>query len=133
MATNKVSSIEEQIDFNSVKIPYLTKTEAMDPEIDDALKIEESKKGGKGGNYPDIKLFIDLESTKVPVMIECKGTKGDLCKLDENGVPANKSKDGSNNLKNISKYAVNGAIHYANAIIEHSKSYKEVVAVGLNV
>ena len=55
MATNKVSSIEEQIEdwakqyFNSVKIPYLTKTEAMDPEIDDALKIEESKKGGKGG------------------------------------------------------------------------------------
>ncbi len=138
MATNKVSSIEEQIEdwakqyFNSVKIPYLTKTEAMDPEIDDALKIEESKKGGKGGNYPDIKLFIDLESTKVPVMIECKGTKGDLCKLDENGVPANKSKDGSNNLKNISKYAVNGAVHYATAIFKYADSYSRIIAVGVN-
>ncbi len=58
MANNKVSSIEEQIEdrvkqyFNQEKIPYLTKTEAMDPEIDDALKIEESKKGWKRRKLP---------------------------------------------------------------------------------
>ncbi len=138
MATNKVSSIEEQIEdwakqyFNQAEIPYLTKTEAMDSEIDDALKIEESKKGGRGGNYPDIKLFIELDSSKVPVMIECKGTKGDLCKLDKNGVPANKSKDGSNNFKNISKYAVNGAVHYATAIFKYADSYSRIIAIGVN-
>lgn len=138
MDKKSISSIEEQIEdwakqyFNANHIQYLTKTEAMDSEIDDALKIEESKKGGKGGNYPDIKLFIELDSSKVPVMIECKGTKGDLCKLDENGVPANKAKDGSNNLKNISKYAVNGAVHYATAIFKYADSYSRIIAVGVN-
>lgn len=134
----KQPSIEEQVEdwakqyFNSVKLPYLTKTEPMDTEIDDALKIEESKKGGKGGNYPDIKLFIDIDSMRVPVMIECKGTKGDLCKLDENGVPDNKKKDGTSNIKNISKYAVNGAVHYATAIFKFADSYSRIIAIGVN-
>lgn len=74
-------SIEEQIEdwakrsLNAYSLQYLTKTEHMDSEIDDALKTEESKKGGNGGNYPDIKLFIELDSVKVPVMIECKGAR----------------------------------------------------------
>lgn len=78
--------------FDANNLQYLTKTEPMDSEIDDALKVEESKKGGRGGNYPDIKMFISLDSVKVPVVIECKGTKGDLVKLDDNGEPANKAK-----------------------------------------
>ena len=132
------SSIEEQVEdwtkqyFNANHIQYLTKIETMDPEIDDALKIEESKKGGKGGNYPDIKLFIEIDSTKVPVMIECKGTKGNLFKLDENGEPANKKKDGTSNLTNISKYAVNGAVHYATAIFKYADSYSRIIAIGIN-
>ncbi len=132
------SSIEEQIEdwakqyFKSNNIQYLTKIEPMDSEIDDALKIEESKKGGKGGNYPDIKLFIELDSSRVPVMIECKGTKGDLCKLTEDGEPANKKKDGTSNLTNISKYAVNGAVHYATAIFKYADSYNRVIAIGIN-
>jgi hypothetical protein len=33
---------------------------------------------------------------------------------------------------NIAKYAVNGAIHYAHAILHHSDSYDEVIAIGVN-
>lgn len=133
-----VSSIEEQIEdwvkkyFNANNIQYLTKTEQMDSEIDDALKIEESKKGGKGGNYPDVKLFIEIDSIKIPVIIECKGTKGYLCKLDENGAPLNQKKDGESNLKNIYKYAVNGAVHYATAIFKYADSYSRIIAIGVN-
>lgn len=138
MSKKKTSSIEEQIEdwakkyLTSNNIKYLTKTESMDPDIDDALKLEESKKGGKGGNYPDIKLFIEIDSAKIPVMIECKGKKGDLYKLDENGEPANKKKDGTNNLSNISKYAVNGAVHYATAIFKYADNYSRIIAIGIN-
>lgn len=131
-------SIEEQIEdwakrnLNSYNIQYLTKTEHMDSEIDDALKTEESKKGGNGGNYPDIKLFIELDSVKIPVMIECKGSRGDLCKLDKNGEPLNKKKDGTNNIANISRYAVNGAVHYATAIFKYADSYSRIIAIGIN-
>lgn len=131
-------SIEEQIEdwakrnLNAYSLQYLTKTEPMDSEIDDALKTEESKRGGNGGNYPDIKLFIEIDSVKVPVMIECKGAKGDLCKLDRNGEPLNKKKDGTNNIANISKYAVNGAIHYATAIFKYADSYSRIIAIGIN-
>ena len=138
MSKKNVSSIEEQIEdwvkqyFNANHIQYLTKTESMDSEIDEALKTKESKQGGKGGNYPDIKLFIEIDSVKVPVMIECKGKKGDLCKLDENGKPANEKKDGSNNFKNISSFAVNGAVHYATAIFKYADNYSRIIAVGIN-
>lgn len=130
-------SIEEQIeDWGKKQLEqtkYFTKTESINPEIENALKIAPSKSGGVGTNYPDIKLFIETKSLrKIPVMIEVKGTKGSLIKLNSDREIDNKKKDGTPNYTNINKYAVNGAIHYANAIIEHTKSYKEVVAIGLN-
>ena len=130
-------SIEEQIeDWGKKqlgKTKYFTKTESINTEIETALKTAPSKTGGTGMNYPDIKLFIETKSMrKIPVMIEVKGTKGNLIKLNSDGEIDNKKKDGSPNYTNINKYAVNGAVHYANAIIKHTKSYKEVVAIGLN-
>lgn len=126
-------SIEEQIeDWGKKqlgKTKYYTKTESINSEIETALKTAPSKSGGAGTNYPDIKLFIETKSLrKIPVMIEVKGTKGNLIKLNSNGEIDNKKKDGTPNYTNINKYAVNGAIHYANAIIEHTKSY----TIGLN-
>lgn len=85
MPKNNTSSIEEKIEdwakryLDANNLQYLTKTEPMDSEIDDALKNEESKKGGKGGNYPDIKLFIELDSVRIPIMVECKGKKRMPC------------------------------------------------------
>ena len=56
MSKKNVSSIEEQIEdwakqyFNANHIQYLTKTESMDSEIDEALKTEESKQQDKAGH-----------------------------------------------------------------------------------
>lgn len=69
---------------------------------------------------------------RIPVMIEVKGTKGDFVKLDANGYIDNKKKDNEPNYTNIAKYAVNGAVHYAHAILNFTESYKEVVAIGVN-
>lgn len=138
MAKKDSSSIEEQVEdwakeyLKANHLQYLTKTEPMDTEIDGALKREESKRGGKGGNYPDIKLFIDIDGMNMPVMIECKGAKGNLQKLDDDEKPANRKKDGSSNLNNISKYAVNGAVHYATAIFKYADNYNRIIAIGIN-
>ena len=130
-------SIEEQVEDLCKKqlknTKYFTKTETINEEIEKALKEAPSKSGGKGTNYPDIKLFIETKDCKsIPVMIEVKGKKGDLVKLNLLGEIDNKKKDGELNYTNIQKYAINGAIHYANAIIQYTDSYKEVIAIGVN-
>lgn len=101
-------SIEEQIeDWGKKqlgKTKYFTKTESINTEIETALKTAPSKTGGTGMNYPDIKLFIETKSMrKIPVMIEVKGTKGNLIKLNSDGEIDNKKKDGSPNYTNINK------------------------------
>lgn len=63
-------------------------------------------------------------------MIEYKGYAGKLVKLDSNNLVDNEKKDGEPNYKNISDYAVNGAVHYANAILRYS-SYSDVIAIGI--
>lgn len=115
------------------KTKYFTKTEAINSEIEAALRKAPSKNGGAGSNYPDIKMLIETPSLRrIPIMIECKGKKGDLVRLNEANEIANIKKDGTPNTANITKYAVNGAIHYANAILDYTTTYKEVIAVGVN-
>ena len=134
-----MSSIEEQIEdiakkqLDDIKVRYFTKTESINSEIDEALRKAPSKNGGDGCNYPDIKLFLQTKTgRKIPVMIEVKGTKGDLIKYNELNEIENIKKDGTPHYANIKKYAVNGAIHYANAIIDYTDSYSEVIAIGMN-
>ena len=134
---NNKKSIEEQVEDwaeqQLLPIKYYTKTETINSEIEDALKRAPSKNGGKGPNYPDIKLFIETKDLKrLPVMIEVKGLKGSFIKLNAQGEIENRKVDGTPNYININKYAVNGAIHYANAIIENTESYNDVIAIGLN-
>lgn len=115
------------------KTKYFTKTEAINTEIETALHKAPSKSGGGGSNYPDIKMLIETTTLRrIPVMIECKGKKGDLVKFNETNEIANNKKDGTPNYANIVKYAVNGAVHYANAILDFTTTYKEVIAVGVN-
>lgn len=130
-------SIEEKIEDLCKKqldsVNYYTKTDFINEEIENALRKYPSKKGGKGANYPDIKLFIETKELKrIPVMIEVKGTKGDFIKVNSNNEIDNFTKDGSFNFNNISKYAVNGSIHYGNAILNETKSYNEVISIGVN-
>ena len=137
MANKSVRSIEEQVeDFAKkqlVGVKYYTKTESINSEIETALKTAPSKSGGKGANIPDLKLFLETKRMRrIPVMIEVKGKKGTFIKSTDEGEVDNKKKDGTENFTNINKYAVNGAVHYANAIVQHSVSYKEAVAIGIN-
>lgn len=130
-------SIEERIEDLGKKqlgsTKYYIKTEGINSEIDSALRQAPSKRGGSGNNYPDIKLFIETSTLRrIPVMIEVKGTKGALIKLNENDEIDNLKKDGTFSFTNIQKYAVNGAIHYANAILDYATSYEEVISVGMN-
>ena len=122
---------KKQLDANQVH--HFAKTESINTEIDEALTKAESKSGGKGGNYPDIKLLIELpEMKRIPVMIEVKGRKGDFAKFDKNGNVLNYNEKGDAIYENIKRYAVNGAVHYAQAIINYSKSFQEVIAIGYN-
>ena len=132
-----VRSIEEQIEDIAKKqladVKYYTKTETINSEIEAALKSAPSKSGGNGANIPDIKLLLETKSMRrIPVMIEVKGKKGDFIKLTSDEEIDNKKKDGTENFANINRYAVNGAVHYANAIVNYTESYKESIAIGLN-
>lgn len=136
MAKKSKSSIEELVEqwakeqLKSVKL--YSKTNFINPQIEKSLKSAPSKRGGKGPNYPDIKCLFETAEGDIPVMIEVKGTEGALIKRDEESkVPDNTTKKGEPNFTNISKYAVNGAVHYANAILRHT-TYREVIAVGIN-
>lgn len=128
-------SIEEQVEDwckRQLKGNYYTKTEPINGEIDNALRKYPSKKGGEGANYPDIRCLIEQNGHYIPVMIEVKGTQGNLIKTDANGAVENYNKKGEPLFKNVAKYAVNGAIHYARAILDNAETCKEVLAVGVN-
>lgn len=125
-----MKSIEEQVEdrfkryLENNNITYYRKTEDMNKSIDEALKKAPSKSGGKGKNYPDIRFFCQWNGNLIPVMVEIKGKKGDLEKLVNNVVDISKSSW-------VQKYAVNGAVHYANAILQHTY-FEKVIAIGAN-
>lgn len=138
-----LASIEPQVadHFNQImrnlNIDYKLEQMKIDPMIDTALVAGESKRGGNGGNRPDAKILYHLEDAdgtpvKVPVVIEYKGTKGRLVKLDANGFVDNYSKTKNVNRRVIGEYAVNGAVHYARAILDGCLDIDYVYAVGAN-
>ena len=51
-------------------------------------------------------------------------------KLDANKQVENRTIKNEPNFKNINSYAVNGAIHYANALLHHT-SYTDIIAIGM--
>lgn len=113
------------------KLEYHIEQDAPNDEIKNALHEYESKQGGTGGNRPDCNLLLkDSKGNWWPVLIEYKGYKDRLVKLDSEGQVANRNAKGQPEYKNISQYAVNGAIHYANALL-HYTSYEHVIAIGI--
>ncbi|MCD7823168.1 MAG: N-6 DNA methylase [Oscillospiraceae bacterium] len=100
-------------------------------EIDKALEDYFSKSGGAGGNRPDAKLLLrDKNSDYYPILIEYKGHKDKLVKLDADGHVENKTAKNEPHFSNIKSYAVNGAVHYANAILHHT-NYSDIIAIGV--
>ena len=146
-------SIEEKVEerykglLDTLHIRHYGKTEKMNDLIERALKEASSKSGNEGGNYPDIRLLLQNRFGRhIPVMIEAKGSKGKLEKLNKDGSivgvtyydadKKNKNGDiihakGDANYSAVTSFAVNGAVHYGQAILDGG-DYEEVIVVGIN-
>lgn len=145
-------SVEEKVEeyyksyLDKLGIRHFGKAEVINQDIYEALRTAKSKSGGSGINYPDIQLFLqDKYTRRLPVMIEAKGGKNKLEKLDKNDeiiqvtvYPSdsregakNPHKKGDPNYSTIKNYAVNGALHYGKAILENS-NFDEVLIIGIN-
>ena len=133
----KIQSVEPNVAdlangwLKSYKLDYKLEQESLNTEIDQALNDYYSKNGGVGGNRPDAKLLLqDKNLGNYPILIEYKGYKDKLVKLDVDGKVANKTSKNQPDFKNINSYAVNGAVHYANALL-HYTSYTDIIAIGM--
>ena len=135
---SKIQSVEPNIAnlangwLASYKLNYKLEQEQLNTEIDKALDAYFSKNGGVGGNRPDAKLLLRSNITQkdYPILIEYKGYKDKLAKLDADGNVENRSSKNEPIFKNINGYAVNGAVHYANALLHHT-SYTDIIAIGM--
>ena len=117
--------------LKSYRLDYKLEQESLNSEIDSALQEYFTKSGGKGGNRPDAKLLLqDGGLNFYPVLIEYKGYEDKLEKLDADGNVENRTAKNEPNFKNIKDYAVNGAVHYANALLHHT-SYTDIIAIGV--
>ena len=117
--------------LKSYKLDYKLEQETLNNEIDAALNEYYSKSGGTGGNRPDAKLLLkDRNLKQYPILIEYKGYKDKLVKLNSNGQVENRNEKNEPILKNINSYAVNGAVHYANALL-HYTSYTDIISIGV--
>ena len=61
----------------------------------------------------------------LPVMIEAKGRKGDIARFGSDGCPDMKP-------ASVKRYALNGALHYAHAVIDADCGYNKCLAIGIN-
>ena len=134
---NSTQSIEPNITelanlwLKSYNLDYKLEQESLNTEVDKALSEYYSKNGGVGGNRVDAKLLLkDKNLDSYPILIEYKGYKDKLVKLDTNNQVENRTSKNEPNFKNINSFAVNGAVHYANAILHHT-SYTDVIAIGM--
>lgn len=147
-------SVEEKVEeyfkkiLDANKVRHYGKTEKMNPAIASALKNADSKSGGSGCNFPDIQVMLENSNARrIPVMVEAKGTKNKLEKRDKSGAivgvtyydkdgkPGKDGKPvhlkGEQNYSAVKDYAVNGAVHYGNAVLDEG-TYNEAIVVGIN-
>lgn len=137
MSKTTVQSVEPNIAdlcngwMKSYGLDYRLEQQSLNTEIDKALDDYYSKNGGVGGNRPDAKLLLqDSALNYYPILIEYKGYKDKLVKLGLDGQVENKTAKNEPNFKNINAYAVNGAVHYANALLHHT-SYTDIISIGV--
>ena len=90
MAKATIQSVEPNIAdlangwLKAYGLDYKLEQESLNTEIDQALNDYASKNGGAGGNRPDAKLLLrDKNLVSYPVLIEYKGYKDKLIKLDD--------------------------------------------------
>lgn len=117
--------------LKSYNLEYKLEQEELNFEIDEALNRYHSKGGGTGGNRPDVKLLVQDKNLKsYPILIEYKGHKDKLIKLDKAGNITIKNSKNEHDYRTIKTYAVNGAVHYANALL-HYTNYEDIIAIGM--
>ena len=117
--------------LKSHKLDYKLEQESVNSEIDKALYDYYTKNGGTGANRPDAKILLqDKNLDFFPILIEYKGYKDKLVKLDSDGQVENRTSKNEPNFKNINSFSVNGAVHYANALLHHT-SYTDIIAIGM--
>jgi len=117
--------------LKSHKLPYKLEQESVNAEIDKALSDYFTKNGGTGANRPDAKILLQNKNLEdFPILIEYKGHKDKLAKLDKDGIVENRTAKNEPNFKNINGFAVNGAVHYANALLHHT-NYTDIIAIGM--
>ena len=135
--TKTIQSVEPNIAdlanswLKSYKLKYKLEQESLNTEIDKALSDYFTKNGGSGANRPDAKILLqDKNLDFYPILIEYKGYKDKLEKLNNDGLIDNRTAKNEPNFKNINSFAVNGAVHYANALLHHT-SYTDIIAIGM--
>ena len=117
--------------LKNYKLDYKLEQEFLNTEIEKALSDYFTKNGGTGANRPDAKLLLqDKNLNYFPILIEYKGYKGKLVKLNIDDQVENQTAKNQPNFKNINSFAVNGAVHYANALLHHT-SYTDIIAIGM--
>lgn len=129
-----MASVEERVEeyykkvLDHLGIRYFSKTEEINSTITKVLKEADSKSGNSGTNYPDIKMLLQNKTRRdIPVMIEAKGSKNKLIKYTTNG-DIELISTGKNINRAVSQFAVNGALHYGNAILQEG-TYSEVIVI----
>lgn len=137
MAKRTVQSVEPNIAdlangwLKSYNLDYKLEQESLNDSIDKALNEYFSKQGKSGGNRPDCKLLLQDDNLKYyPILIEYKGYKDRLVKTNNDGQVANKTAKNEPDFKNINSFAVNGAVHYANALLQYT-DYTDIIAIGM--
>lgn len=132
-----MASIEEKVEehykalLDDLGIRHFGKTEEINSAITKALKDADSKSGGSGVNYPDIRLLLQNKTRRdIPVMIEAKGSKNKLEKRTTDG-EIELISNGKNPNRAVQQFAVNGALHYGLAVLEEG-TYNEVIIIGIN-
>ena len=117
--------------LKSYQLDYKLEQEPLNDEIDKALKDYFTKNGGAGANRPDAKLLLqDKNLDYYPILIEYKGYPDKLVKKDSEGNVENRTAKNEPHFKNINTFAVNGAVHYANALLHHT-SFTDIIAIGV--
>ena len=95
-----------------------SENEKADDYIDYSLKNNPSKSGGGGDGRPDYTVIITNGDKTIPVLIEYKGSKGKLERLDKQGLIILRGDDCNFDYKlAIPKFAVNGASYYAMNVV----------------
>lgn len=129
--------VDEQFNNQLTNIGIRTygKSEYCSKYIEQAFKDAPSKTGGNGTCKPDRQFFLAIDKHPmggIPVMVEVKRATGKLIKKhNDEIVQVIKKKDGTNDYNVINNYAVNGALHYALAILDEGH-HEEAIIIGVN-